>query len=80
MLLSDLLKAFTERSSEEIRTLFNPEQLARSIRGTVLHDPIDALPNEPDSILILTGVRVNEHTAIEALRAASIICYCAVII
>ena len=80
MLLSDLLKAFTERNTEEIRTLFNPGKLARSIRGTVLHDPIDALPNEPDSLLILTGVRVNEQAASDALRAASLIGYSAVIV
>ena len=80
MLLSDLLKAFSERNTEEIRVLFNPENLARSIRGTVLHDPIDALPNEPDSILILTGVRVNEPITIAALRAASVVGYSAVIV
>ena len=80
MLLSDLLKAFSERNTEEIRVLFNPDTLARSIRGTVLHDPIDALPNEPDSILILTGVRVNEQAATEALRAASLVGYSAVIV
>ena len=80
MLLSDLLKAFAERSTEDIRILFNPSTSPRSVRGTVLLDPIDALPNEPDSILILTGVRVNEHTAIQALRAASLIGYSAVIV
>jgi len=80
VLLSDLLKAFSERNTEEIRVLFNPENLARSIRGTVLHDPIDALPNEPDSILILTGVRVNEPITIAALRAASVVGYSAVIV
>ena len=80
VLLSDLLKAFSERNTEEIRVLFNPENLARSIRGTVLHDPIDVLPNEPDSILILTGVRVNEPIAIQALRAASLVGYSAVIV
>ena len=80
MLLSDLLKAFSERNTEEIRVLHYPETLARSIRGTVLLDPIDALPNEPDSILILTGVRVNEHAATEVLRAAALIGYSAVIV
>ena len=45
VLLSDLLKDLTGRNTEEIRVLFNPEKLARSVRGTVLHDPIDALPN-----------------------------------
>jgi hypothetical protein len=80
VLLSDLLKAFTERNTEEIRTLFQPEKLSRSIRGTVVHDPIDELPYEPDSILILTGVRVNEQTATDALRAASLIGYSAVIV
>jgi len=80
VLLSDLLKAFSERNTEEIRVLFNPEKLARSVRGTVLHDPIDALPNEPDSILILTGVRVNEQTASQALRGASLVGYSAVIV
>jgi len=80
VLLSDLLKAFSERNTEEIRVLFNPDTLARSVRGTVLHDPIDALPNEPDSILILTGVRVNEQAATEALRAASLVGYSAVIV
>ena len=80
MLLSDLLKAFSERNTEEIRVLHYPETLARSIRGTVLLDPIDALPNEPDSILILTGVRVNEHAATEVLLAAALIGYSAVIV
>ncbi len=80
VLLSDLLKAFSERNTEEIRVLFNPETLERSIRGTFLHDPIDALPNEPDSILILTGLRVGEQTATQALRAASLIGYSAVIV
>ncbi len=80
MLLSDLLKAFSERSTEEIRTLFNPGKLPRSVRGTVLYDPIDLLPNEPDSILILTGVRVSEQTATAALRAASLVGYSAVIV
>ena len=80
VLLSDLLKDLTGRNTEEIRVLFNPEKLARSVRGTVLHDPIDALPNEPDSILILTGVRVNEQTASQALRAASLVGYSAVIV
>ena len=63
MLLSDLLKAFSEQNTEELRVLFNPDELPRTVRGTVLHDPIDPLPNEPDSILILTGVKVNEQTA-----------------
>ena len=80
MLLSDLLKAFAERNTEEIRVLFNPGKLERSVRGTVLHDPIDALPNEPDSILILTGVRVSEQTATQALRAASLVGYSAVVV
>ena len=80
MLLSDLLKAVSEQKTEEIRVLFKPGKLARSIRGTVLHDPIDALPNEPDSILILTGVRVNEQSATEALRAAALVGYSAVIV
>ena len=73
MLLSDLLKALSEQKTEEIRVLFNPGKLARSIRGTVLHDPIDTLPNEPDSILILTGVRVNEQSATQALSAAALV-------
>ena len=73
VLLSDLLKAFSERNTEEIRVLFNPGILERSIRGIVIHDPIDALPNEPDSILILTGVRVNEQNAIQAISAASLV-------
>lgn len=80
MLLSDLLKALSEQKTEEIRVLFNPGKLARSIRGTVLHDPIDALPNEPDSILILTGVRVNEQSATQALSAAALVGYSAVIV
>ena len=80
MLLSDLLKDLSGRNTEEIRVLFNPEKLARSVCGTVLHDPIDALPNEPDSILILTGVRVNEEMAMQALRAASLIGYSTVIV
>ena len=80
MLLSDLLKAFSERSTEEIRILFYPNPSARSVRGTVLLDPIDALPNEPDSILILSGVRVSEPTAIQLLRAASLVGYSAIIV
>jgi hypothetical protein len=80
VLLSDLLKAFSERNSDEIRVLHYPETLARSVRGTVLHDPIDALPNEPDSILILSGVRVSERAAIEILQSAAMIGYSAVII
>jgi len=80
MLLSDLLKAFSEQNTEELRVLFNPDKLPRTVRGTVLHDPIDALPNEPDSILILTGVRVNEQTAIDAIQVASQVGYSAVIV
>ena len=80
MLLSDLLKAFSERNTEEIRVLHYPETLARSVRGTILHDPIDALPNEPDSILILSGVRVSERAAIEILQSAAMIGYSAVIV
>ena len=38
------------------------------------------MPNEPDSILILTGVRVNEQTATDALRAAALVGYSAVIV
>lgn len=41
MLLSDLLKAFSEQNTEELRVLFNPDKLPRTVRGTVLHDPID---------------------------------------
>ena len=80
MLLSDLLKAFSEESTEEIRVLFNADKSPRSVRGTVILDPIDALPNEPDSILIMTGVKVNEQAAIQALRAASLVGYSAVIV
>ncbi|MEY4337193.1 MAG: hypothetical protein RL680_88, partial [Actinomycetota bacterium] len=36
VLLSDLLKALSERNTEEIRTLFKSEKLPRSVRGTVL--------------------------------------------
>lgn len=80
MLLSDLLKTFSERRAEEIRVLHNPDKLVRSIRGTVLHDPIDALPNEPDSILLLTGLRVSEESATGALRTAALAGYSAVVV
>lgn len=80
MLLSDLLKAFEERGAEEIQVLFNPEKLGQSVRGTVLHDPVDLVPNEPDSILLMTGVKIDQPTAFELLKAASTRDYCAVIV
>lgn len=80
MLLSDLLKSLAERSFEEIRVLFDSEKLNQSVRETVVHDPVDKVPNEPDSILLMTGVRVNDKVAIDLIRSASSYGYSAVVV
>jgi PucR C-terminal helix-turn-helix domain len=63
-----------------LRVLVAPAGLDRQVRTTVQYDPIDALVDEPDAVLLLVGTKADSQTALEVVRAASQLGYCAVVV
>lgn len=54
--------------------------LKRRVRGCVLHDPADILPDSVDAFLLVPGLRPNEDEATQLLREAAARGYSAVAI
>ena len=63
-----------------LSVLASPSGLDGRVRTTVLHDPIDQLPDEPDALLLLSGTRADSAAAIEVVREAGPLGYCAVVV
>lgn len=66
--------------SPVLHVLAAPGGIDQRVRGTVLHDRIDALPDEPDSVLLMSGIRADDPDAIELLGEAADHGYCAVVV
>jgi hypothetical protein len=94
MTLSDTPKAFDEGhiavttlghlvetiGSPMLHVLAAPRGMEQRVRGTVLHDPTDPLPDGPDALLLMSGIRADESAATELVREAASRGYCAVAI
>src|SRR5439155_18041507 len=66
--------------SPVLHVLAAPRGMELRVRGTVLHDPNDPLPDGPDALLLMSGVRADESAATELVREAASRGYCAVAI
>jgi hypothetical protein len=55
--------------SPVLHVLAAPLGLDHRVRNTVLYDPIDPLPDEPDALLLMSGLRPDEPAAIELVRS-----------
>jgi DNA-binding PucR family transcriptional regulator len=63
-----------------IHVLAAPRGLDRQVRATVLFDPIDRLAAEPDALLLLAGMRADDQTAVDLIKTAAGLGYCAIVI
>lgn len=63
-----------------LQVLAAPRGLEQPVRGTVLHDPVDPLPDEADAVLLMAGLRADDPRATELVRAAAGRGYCAVVV
>ncbi|MEY4230201.1 MAG: hypothetical protein RLZZ362_1050 [Actinomycetota bacterium] len=63
-----------------LRVLAAPRGIDGHVRSTVLFDPLDDLVHQPDTMLLLTGVRPDEPLAIDVARAAVAAGSCAIVI
>ena len=57
--------------STVLHVLAAPRGLDLPIRGVVFHDPVDHLPDGPDQLLLLTGVRTDDPRALDLAREAA---------
>ena len=63
-----------------LRVLAAPRGLEQRVRGTVLHDPLDALPDEPDAVLLMSGLRADDPKAQALMEDAAEFAYSAVVV
>jgi PucR C-terminal helix-turn-helix domain len=63
-----------------LHVLAAPRGLSIPVRTTVFHDPVDNVPDEPDAVLVLAGIRADDPTAIDIVEAAADFGYNAVIL
>lgn len=63
-----------------LHVLAAPRGLDRQVRSTVLFDPIDQLTDEPDALLLLSGMRADDPAAVVLVRQAAALGYCGIII
>lgn len=54
--------------------------LDHPVRGSLLYDPADPLPEGSDVLLLVPGLRMDSPSAVEILRAAAEAGYCAVVV
>jgi hypothetical protein len=66
--------------SPVLHVLAAPLGLDHRVRNTVLYDPIDPLPDEPDALLLMSGLRPDEPAAIELVRSAAECGYSAIVV
>ena len=67
-------------ASPILRVLAAPRGLDQRVRGTVLHDPLDSLPDEPDAVLLMSGLRTDEPAAMALVEEAAKFSYSAVVV
>ena len=67
-------------ASPILRVLAAPRGLDQRVRGTVLHDPLDSLPDEPDAVLLMSGLRTDESAAMALVEEAAKFSYSAVVV
>lgn len=63
-----------------LRVLAAPRGLDHPVRGTLLHDPADPLPDGVDALLLVPGLSVDSPAAVQLLHAARLRGYCAIIV
>jgi hypothetical protein len=63
-----------------LQVLDAPHGLDHRVRGTYLHDPMDPLPDGPDAVLLLAGLRTDEPAAVAVTREAADRGYCAIVV
>jgi hypothetical protein len=66
--------------SPAIRVLAAPRGLDVQVCATALLDVTDVLGSEPDAILLMAGVRIDDPAAIELVQQAALGGYCAVVV
>lgn len=83
MSLSDQTKTWSPAGQTTVQTLLDalglgllhvlvaPRGLDIPVRGTAIFDPADPVPDGQDRILMLVGTRVDQPTAVEAVREAA---------
>lgn len=62
-----------------LQMLDAPRGLDLRVRGTYLHDPMDALPDGPDALLLMAGLRTDDPAAVTLVREAAARGYCAIV-
>ncbi len=63
-----------------LRVLAAPSALERRVRSTVLLDPLDQLGEDPDALLLMTGVKPDSEAALTLVRQAAARGYCGAVI
>jgi PucR C-terminal helix-turn-helix domain len=63
-----------------LRVLAAASGLDRRVRSTVLLDPLDRLGEDPDALLLMTGIKPDSAAAKELLRQAAARGYCGAVI
>ncbi|MEO7398622.1 MAG: PucR family transcriptional regulator, partial [Ilumatobacteraceae bacterium] len=63
-----------------LHVLAAPHGLDQRVRSTILLDPVDDLPREPDALLLMAGLRADDPAAVELVRRAAGLGYCAVVV
>lgn len=66
--------------SPVLQVLAAPRGVEQRVRCTIVHDPVDDVPHEPDAILLLAGVRTDDPRALGVLKAAAARGYCAIVV
>src|SRR5690554_2179740 len=63
-----------------LRVLAAPRGLDHPVRGTLLHDPADPLPDGVDALLLVPGLAPDSPLAVQLLHAARLRGYCAIVL
>ncbi len=66
--------------SPYLHVLAAPRGLDHRVSGTVLHDPVDTLREEPDAMLLVAGLRADGPGAVELVEQAHRLGYCAMVV
>jgi len=63
-----------------LRVLAAPRGLDHSVRGTLLHDPADPLPDGVDALLLVPGLSPDSPAAVQLLHASRLRGYCGIVL
>lgn len=63
-----------------LHVLAAPSGLDHRVRSTVLFDPVDPLREEPDALLLVAGIRADGPQAVELVKEAARLGYCAIVV